>query len=602
MASAHVRSAAAGWLVRACSGRLLLGAAPLVIMFASLVAVMSPAAASSATWSMAPTPDVPGSQYNSINAVSCASTIFCVATGFYTSGAAYQNLLLTWNGSTWTLDSAGALSNPASQYNALTGVSCVSTSFCVATGFYYNSGNKQNLLLTWNGSTWTPDFGLALSTSASQSNSLTGVSCASRNFCVAAGYYYNGNVYQNLLVTWNGSTWTLDSASSLSTPALKNNYLTDVSCASGNFCVAAGYYYNVTGYQNLLVTWNGSTWSLDSSASLSTSGSQNNYLASVSCASAIFCVAAGDYNTLRQNLLLTWNGSTWSLDSSALLSTSGSQNNYLPGVSCASASFCVAAGAYYSVTADQNLLLTWNGSTWSLDSSRSLSMSGSLYNLLRAVSCVSASFCVAAGTSDFNQNLVLTWNGSTWSLDSSASLSTSGFQNNYLAGVSCASASFCVAAGYYVGTAQQNLLLTWNGSTWALDSSASLSTSGSQDNGLTGVSCASASFCVAAGVYNNGIVNQTLVLTYSVPTPPAPVGYRFVASDGGIFSFNAPFYGSMGAKHLNAPIVGMASTPDGKGYWFVASDGGIFSFGDAKFYGSMGAKHLNAPIVGMAAS
>ncbi len=81
---------------------------------------------------------------------------------------------------------------------------------------------------------------------------------------------------------------------------------------------------------------------------------------------------------------------------------------------------------------------------------------------------------------------------------------------------------------------------------------------------------------------------------------PATSGYWFVASDGGIFSFNAPFYGSMGGKPLNAPIVGMAATPDGKGYWFVASDGGIFSFGDANFYGSMGGKPLNAPIVGMA--
>jgi hypothetical protein len=78
-------------------------------------------------------------------------------------------------------------------------------------------------------------------------------------------------------------------------------------------------------------------------------------------------------------------------------------------------------------------------------------------------------------------------------------------------------------------------------------------------------------------------------------------GYRFVASDGGIFSFGgATFYGSMGGKYLNAPIVGMAANPNGGGYWFVASDGGIFSFGDAKFYGSMGAKHLNAPMVGLA--
>jgi SpoIID/LytB domain protein len=80
-------------------------------------------------------------------------------------------------------------------------------------------------------------------------------------------------------------------------------------------------------------------------------------------------------------------------------------------------------------------------------------------------------------------------------------------------------------------------------------------------------------------------------------------GYWLVASDGGMFSFgDAMFHGSMGGRRLNEPVVGMASTPDGKGYWLVASDGGIFSFGDAQFYGSMGGKHLNKPIVGMTAS
>ena len=37
--------------------------------------------------------------------------------------------------------------------------------------------------------------------------------------------------------------------------------------------------------------------------------------------------------------------------------------------------------------------------------------------------------------------------------------------------------------------------------------------------------------------------------------------------------------GSMGGRHLNEPIVGIAAAPDGQGYWMVASDGGIFSFG-----------------------
>ena len=129
------------------------------------------------------------------------------------------------------------------------------------------------------------------------------------------------------------------------------------------------------------------------------------------------------------------------------------------------------------------------------------------------------------------------------------------------------------------------------------------------------------------------------------PTTPYRGGYWLVASDGGIFSFgDAGFYGSMGGKHLNAPIVGMAATstarvtgwsrptvasslsvtrystvrwvasistlpssgwqpaPGASGYWLVASDGGLFAFGDAGFQGSMGGRHLNSSVVAMAAT
>jgi hypothetical protein len=86
--------------------------------------------------------------------------------------------------------------------------------------------------------------------------------------------------------------------------------------------------------------------------------------------------------------------------------------------------------------------------------------------------------------------------------------------------------------------------------------------------------------------------------------PPCTIeGYWMDATDGGIFTYGtASFAGSMGGRHLAAPIVGMAATTNDKGYWMVASDGGIFSFGNASFAGSMGGRHLAAPIVGMAAA
>ncbi len=95
------------------------------------------------------------------------------------------------------------------------------------------------------------------------------------------------------------------------------------------------------------------------------------------------------------------------------------------------------------------------------------------------------------------------------------------------------------------------------------------------------------------------------ILGFGALPTPAPTtqydSYHEVASDGGVFSYgDAGFYGSAGGIHLDEPIVGMASTPDGRGYWLVASDGGVFTYGDADFDGSAGGTPLNRPIVGMA--
>lgn len=124
-------------------------------------------------------------------------------------------------------------------------------------------------------------------------------------------------------------------------------------------------------------------------------------------------------------------------------------------------------------------------------------------------------------------------------------------------------------------------------------------------------------FDVQTYTYSGGTVPVAPPPPPSSPTPPvlgsppAPVvgiaslpdgsGYWLTDAQGGVTPHgDAVGYGSMAGQHLNAPITHIVSTPSGHGYWLVAADGGIFTFGDAGFYGSMGSKHLNAPVVDLA--
>jgi hypothetical protein len=106
---------------------------------------------------------------------------------------------------------------------------------------------------------------------------------------------------------------------------------------------------------------------------------------------------------------------------------------------------------------------------------------------------------------------------------------------------------------------------------------------------------------LAPGTHELVLVGQTSGhTTVGAFTVIASSGYRLAAADGQVFPFGgAGLFGSAESEHLNAPIVGMAATPDGGGYWLVAADGGVFSFGDAAFSGAAAGSTTGAPIVGV---
>ncbi len=65
-------------------------------------------------------------------------------------------------------------------------------------------------------------------------------------------------------------------------------------------------------------------------------------------------------------------------------------------------------------------------------------------------------------------------------------------------------------------------------------------------------------------------------------------GYHLFASDGGVLSCgDASFYGPPGGASLAKPVTGGGAGVSTGGYWEVATHGGLFSF-NAPFWGSAG--------------
>jgi hypothetical protein len=295
---------------------------------------------------------------------------------------------------------------------------------------------------------------------------------------------------------------------------LANGAFYGVSCVSASFCMAVGDYAQALGVSPTFAeVWNGSTWSIAPSASRGVDPT----LSGVSCVSASFCIAVGvdvAANSFR-TLTETWNGSHWSVVSSP---NKGTGSNYLSAVSCVSASSCTAVGHYANAQrTERTLIESWDGSTWSVVPSADNTGD----NYLAGVSCVSASSCTAVGhysvTIEGNeQTLAESWDGSTWSIVPSPN-SGSG---STLAGVDCISASSCTAVG---DSSAGTLVESWDGSTWSVVPSPNV---GTESNILSGVSCVTASFCTAVGASYSFDGAQILVETWDGST-------WSVASSGG---------------------------------------------------------------------
>jgi hypothetical protein len=203
----------------------------------------------------------------------------------------------------------------------------------------------------------------------------------------------------------------------------------------------------------------------------------------VSCVSSTFCAAVGPAKTLTPPIPVEpseiWNGSSWSNVAVPVPTVPAD----LVSVSCLTSSFCMAAGnTATGVFADE-----WNGSSWSLTT---LQQPGA-DSLLWGVTCVSATDCMSVGTNGLSATLAEEWNGSSWTIVTTPPATTPS-DRSALMSVSCTDSAHCTAVGNLDNEA---LAEQFDGTTWTVSLTPTLSGTGSLDS----VSCFSATFCEAVG-------------------------------------------------------------------------------------------------------
>ena len=217
------------------------------------------------------------------------------------------------------------------------------------------------------------------------------------------------------------------------------------------------------------------TWSVQTGARTPTG-----FLVGVSCATATSCVAVGSTNFAPVAAIAeSWNGTSWSATTTAV--PTGATITDLLAVSCASERFCVAVG-YSRVEATGEataMAQSWDGSRWTL-----MTLPSPRGWPLRAVSCSSERGCTATSESH-----ILRWNGTEWRSQTNLGEAP--------AGVSCTSETFCMS----VGTAVNELFRfvpaasRWDGTSWR--STTVTAPEGAET--LNSVSCSSSTFCMSFG-------------------------------------------------------------------------------------------------------
>ncbi|MGC9962584.1 MAG: hypothetical protein ABSE47_11875, partial [Acidimicrobiales bacterium] len=250
-----------------------------ILGLATVVAAVEPPSASASSairlqrpsspkWAAVSIPEPAGSFDGKLIGATCASPTDCLAVGWgAATGALLGTLVEQWNGKAWEPQTSPNPTAAGDTFPQLNAVSCATTQHCTAVGTDFTLSNTSNSMVeSWNGKAWavvsSPDVAGAIT------NTLSGVACVTSTFCMAVGdsepaspdlvtlaEQWNGSSYavgdvglgsagesgntQTYAEVWNGKTWT--AMSSPQPAGATYARLTGIACAGVLTCVATGY-------------------------------------------------------------------------------------------------------------------------------------------------------------------------------------------------------------------------------------------------------------------------------------------------------------------------------------------------------------------------
>jgi hypothetical protein len=283
-------------------------------------------------------------------------------------------------------------------------------------------------------SPWTTS-GMGFNVPSSYTNTQpAGVSCASRTECVAVGSDFESadNQFTAVANIWQGQSW-----GEMALAETSGVDLFSVSCPTSSFCLAVGR-TEFEGSQSSPVAeaWENGVWTAEQPLPSPDGGYAN--LFGVSCSTSTDCIAVGAQDAGSSTIPFAeqWSSGTWSV------AATPDEGIELLGISCAATNWCVAVGGTQQGEYGRPLVEQWDGSRWAIVKVPGPPINKSNEDTwevgLKAVSCASATSCVAVG----DAGTVFQWDGRTWTLDSAQ-----GGTGVSFAGVSCASTMDCAAVG-----------------------------------------------------------------------------------------------------------------------------------------------------------